>query len=66
MENVLIKTGDIPGVTVRDGSPFYDLCGRSFPVVGVLKDRNGGLVPVLDFKWMDDRQWNDLAGMKAG
>lgn len=61
MKYMTIKTGDIPGVEVREDGAYAELAGQWFPVVAVKAVAGVGLVPILDIPQMSDERWDELA-----
>ena len=59
-----VKPGSIPGVTVRDGTAYYEVAGREYPIIAFVKDENLGYLPVVDFPQMSDEQWDKLTREK--
>lgn len=55
VEYVNVRDGDIPGVTVREDGAYGELCGREYPVIGLVWSfAAGSYVPVLDIPQMDE------------
>lgn len=46
---------DVPGLVMKDGKPYKEVCGVLIPVKGVLRTKDGGYIPVLDVNWMEDK-----------
>lgn len=58
LENV----AKLPGVVVRDGVAYGEMCGRYFPVKSVIYSFAAkNYVPVLDIPMMSDERWAELA-----
>ena len=61
MKYLRIKTGDIPGVEVKEDGAYAEVAGQSFAVIGILPDKEYGFIPVLDIPQISDEQLRELA-----
>lgn len=61
-EYVYVEDGTIPSVIIRDGEAYGEARGRWWPVIGLLRNRDGSFVPVLDIPQMDERPRVEAAG----
>lgn len=53
-ETAYICDGELPGVRILNGTAYGEAGGRWWPVSGLLRTRDGDLLPVLDIPQMEE------------
>ena len=64
-ETAYICDGELPGVRILNGTAYGEAGGRWWPVSGLLRTRDGDLLPVLDIPQMEEGSRREAAGGKA-
>ena len=60
-ETVYVRDVDLPGVRILNGTAYGEAGGHWWPVSGLLRTRDGGLLPVLDIPQMEERPRREAA-----